>query len=287
MSINLSATTPAAPAGKINIIFQADGLGNISGYTSAPTLPAHLSYSDPTLTVSAATFGNGRIALSGNTSGTATVTAPAIAGIRTNSIVFSNIVEGPLETGPIFQWDDGSGHKLGIGDDGSIWGPGSIVFWYNGQRQIVIGDSNTSSLVLKSNYTIQWSAGSIDANAARDAGISRLGAASFGFGNSLPGDITANLSFNRVSQAGADFAGQATITTGNTTKAVTFAANYTGTGQPVIVLTPTSDPLALGVPVGYWVTYSGSAGAWTGFTVNIQTALAGNVTFNYIVIGVA
>jgi len=32
MSINLSATTPAAPAGKQNVTWQADGHGNISGY---------------------------------------------------------------------------------------------------------------------------------------------------------------------------------------------------------------------------------------------------------------
>ena len=83
----------------------------------------------------------------------------------------------------------------------------------------------------------------------------------------------------------ADFAGQATITAGGTTKAVSFTVNYTGTGQPIIILTPTSDPLVAGTPVGYWVTYSGGAGAWTGFTVNIQTALAGDVTFNYIVVG--
>jgi hypothetical protein len=118
-------------------------------------------------------------------------------------------------------------------------------------------------------------------------GISRVADGVLGIGNGTLSDITGNLSYNRVNTAGSDYAGQATITAGNTTKAVSFAANYTGTGQPVIVLTPTSDPLALGVPVGYWVTYSGGAGAWTGFTVNIQTSLSGNVTFNYIVIGVA
>jgi hypothetical protein len=106
-------------------------------------------------------------------------------------------------------------------------------------------------------------------------------------GNGTAGNTTGNLSFNRVNLAGADYAGQATITAAATTKAVTFAANYVGTAQPVIVLTPTTDPLALGVPVGYWVTYSGGAGAWTGFTVNIQTALAGDVTFNYLVVGKA
>lgn len=81
----------------------------------------------------------------------------------------------------------------------------------------------------------------------------------------------------------ADVCGQATVTAGNTTKAVSFTVNYTGTGQPIIVITPTSDPLALGVAQGYWVTYSGSTGAWTGFTINIQGTLASDVVFNYIV----
>ncbi len=82
-------------------------------------------------------------------------------------------------------------------------------------------------------------------------------------------------------------AGTATVTAGNTTQAVAFSATYTTTAAPIVVITPTSDPLAAGVPVGYWITYSGSAGARTGFTVNIQTTLAGNVTFNYICIGQA
>ena len=124
-------------------------------------------------------------------------------------------------------------------------------------------------------------------NSTPDTGFSRLGSASLAVGNGTAGDTTGNLSLNRVNKAGADHAGQATITAGGTTKAVSFVANYTSTAQPVICLTPTSDPLALGVPVGYWVTYSGGAGAWTGFTVNIQTALAGDVTFNYIVVGPA
>ena len=133
---------------------------------------------------------------------------------------------------------------------------------------------------------IQFPSGSVF-QFSTDLGLSRLGAASMAIGNGTQGNTTGNLSLNRINLAGADFAGQATVTAGNTTKAVSFAANYTGAGQPVIVLTPTSDPLAAGVPVGYWVTYSGSTGAWTGFTVNIQTALAGDVTFNYVVIGQA
>jgi hypothetical protein len=145
---------------------------------------------------------------------------------------------------------------------------------------------NPNGMAMAAAGKLQWTA-TTHAYDTADTGIARLGAASLAIGNGTAGNTTGNLSLNRISTAGADFAGQATITTGNTTQAVSFGANYTGTGQPVIVLTPTSDPLALGVPVGYWVTYSGGAGAWTGFTVNIQTALAGNVTFNYIVVGVA
>src|ERR1035437_10157998 len=147
--------------------------------------------------------------------------------------------------------------------------------------------SNSATFYGASNAVIAWASSStnLDQGGIIDAGISRIGPASLAIGNGTAGNTPGNLSFNRVSLSGADFAGQATITAAATTKAVTFAANYTGTGQPIVVITPTSDPLALGVPVGYWVTYSGGAGAWTGFTVNIQSALAGDVTFNYIVIG--
>jgi hypothetical protein len=127
----------------------------------------------------------------------------------------------------------------------------------------------------------------LSATGAYDTGISRVSAGVLGIGTGTNGSIAGNLSYNRVNTAGADHAGQVTVTAGNTTQAKAFAVNYAGTGQPVVVLTPTSDPLALGVPVGYWVTYSGSTGAWTGFTVNVQTALAGNIVFNYVVIGVA
>jgi hypothetical protein len=165
------------------------------------------------------------------------------------------------------------------------------IFNASGQLFFEIGAAvrfyvTNTTAAFGSGVTCQWSS-TAAASGTPDTGISRLGAASLAIGNGTAGNTTGNLSFNRVSLAGADYAGQATVTAGNTTKAVAFAVNYAGTGQPVVVLTPTSDPLALGVPVGYWVTYSGGAGAWTGFTVNIQTALAGNVTFNYIVVGVA
>ena len=38
MSVNLSNTTPAAPAGSTNILWQTDGSGNISGYVTSGTV---------------------------------------------------------------------------------------------------------------------------------------------------------------------------------------------------------------------------------------------------------
>jgi hypothetical protein len=163
------------------------------------------------------------------------------------------------------------------GNNGVLCATGGTAIWQ------AISGAPGFGLQIISNSVVLGFALNVVSNT--DIAFSRLGAGSLALGNGTAGNTTGNLSFNRVSLSGADFAGQATVTAGGTTKAVTFAANYTGTGQPVIVITPTSDPLALGVPVGYWVTYSGGAGAWTGWTVNIQTALAGDVTFNYVVIG--
>jgi hypothetical protein len=174
-----------------------------------------------------------------------------------------------------------------------IWSPGvnELVFDGNNNpgvyfdlRQVSAG---AAVIALASLGVVGWGSATTAFNNTRDTGISRLAAGSLAIGTGAAGSIAGNLSYNRINTAGADHAGQVTVTAGNTTQAKAFAANYTGTGQPVIILTPTSDPLALGVPVGYWVTYSGSTGAWTGWVLNIQTALAGNVTFNYCVIGQA
>jgi hypothetical protein len=160
---------------------------------------------------------------------------------------------------------------------------GNILQLGNSGYRISAGGFNSAfgfstGIALPSSAVVSWNA---------DTGISRTAAGVLAIGNGVTGNASGNLSLNRINKGGVDFAGQATITAGATTQAVVFAANYAGTGQPVIVLTPTSDPLALGAPVGYWVTYAGSAGAWTGFTVNIQAALAGNVTFNYLCVGQA
>jgi hypothetical protein len=81
----------------------------------------------------------------------------------------------------------------------------------------------------------------------------------------------------------ADMAGTVTMTNPASTAAVGFNFAYTGTNAPTVALTAVgADPTALG---GVWVTYQGSAGAWTGFTVNVTTPPAASATWNYQVIG--
>lgn len=67
-------------------------LGGGAGTTPATS---SLTYSQPTLTVSSAGNGSAILQLSGNTSGTANFTAPAIAGTSTNGVTVSNVLQGP------------------------------------------------------------------------------------------------------------------------------------------------------------------------------------------------
>jgi hypothetical protein len=69
----------------------AGAVANYAAAAGSTTVgPTTLNYVAPTLTVSTAAGGNGVLALSGNTSGTATLTAPAVAGTITNAITVSN-----------------------------------------------------------------------------------------------------------------------------------------------------------------------------------------------------
>lgn len=64
------------------------------------------------------------------------------------------------------------------------------------------------------------------------------------------------------------------VMTGTSTS-VTLAPPFTSMAQPIVLLTPfTQAP-------SYWVTFQGSAGNWTGFTVNVASNFFG--AFNYAV----
>src|SRR5271157_3053427 len=79
----------------------------------------------------------------------------------------------------------------------------------------------------------------------------------------------------------ARIAGSATVTSPATTQAVAFPVTYTGTAAPVVTATAVgSNPTTNGA---LWITNTGSAGAWTGFTINVVTAAT--QAYNYVVEG--
>jgi hypothetical protein len=69
-----------------------------SGGSITPTGTGTITATNATtpFTISVAGSGNGVLALSGNTSGTATFTAPAVAGTSTNGITVSNVLLAPV-----------------------------------------------------------------------------------------------------------------------------------------------------------------------------------------------
>lgn len=74
-------------------------------------LPAGLLFSSPTFTISSAGNGNGVLALAGNTSGTATLTAPGTAGTATNPVAASNSLQVPNSAGYTWNSDSGIGRS--------------------------------------------------------------------------------------------------------------------------------------------------------------------------------
>ena len=77
--------------------------------------------------------------------------------------------------------------------------------------------------------------------------------------------------------------GVANIASSANSRIVNYANTFTGNTAPTVITTAVgSDPTSLN---GIWITNQGSAGAWTGFTLNCNTAPANTTIFNYLAIG--
>ena len=146
-------------------------------------LPAHLSYTDPTLTVSAATFGNGQVSLSGNTSGTATLTAPAVAGTSTNPIASSNSITLPSVAAfgsgaPTF----GSSSNSALGISFSTANTGTIgIGNNNGFMPLVITQSQGP--VSRSDIPYMWNnSNNVNGTVTVDSSVNRITAGVVGVG---------------------------------------------------------------------------------------------------------
>jgi hypothetical protein len=147
-------------------------------------LPAGLTFAAPTLTVSTAGSGNGALALSGNTSGTATLTAPAVAGTLTNPITISNnITVG-----------NGAAATPGVAFTGSV---GTGIWWDNANSTLAFSQGATekmalfsSLLALSGNVGLQWTIGNNNPNLAANVGLAPITVAAsntIGVGNGTIG----------------------------------------------------------------------------------------------------
>jgi len=92
--------------------------------------------------------------------------------------------------------------------------------------------------------------------------------------------LTGTTTLARLSAAGSpDTAGVLAITGPSHTATYTFVAPYTGVTPPIVIITSQFDPG--GANADWWITYTGTSGAWTAFTVNNSQNQAGNI--NYLV----
>lgn len=86
MSVNLSNTTPAAPAGSTNVTFQTDGAGNVSAYVTAAV---ELTGSGFDATAQTANIGT-----------TTLVAAPVTGRYRISGYIIVTLVDGASSTLP-------------------------------------------------------------------------------------------------------------------------------------------------------------------------------------------
>lgn len=136
-----------------SVVFLVLLLAGWQGYQAnfgTGSLPGGLIWLPPTLTISSQGNGNGVLALSGTTSGTATFTAPAIAGTATNPLVVSNSLRLPSGTVYSINADTGlSREAAGIWDVGNGTAGDQSGFVASGNKVFLnapFTDSNASGL---------------------------------------------------------------------------------------------------------------------------------------------
>ena len=101
LNANLAGTSGGVPYFSSGTVLSSSGqlastgvvLGGGAGTT--PSTSTQLTFVPPTLTIGLAGTSSGILALTGSTSGTATLTSPAIAGTTTNPVVSSNVIQVP------------------------------------------------------------------------------------------------------------------------------------------------------------------------------------------------
>ena len=168
---------------------------DISSLLGIPTLGA------PQFNISAVGLGSGVIGLAGNTSGVATITAPAVAGTSTNALTISNVLSVPI----------GSASSPGYGFSGNSNHPGiynintgtsALVFCGGDNALLTVNWVTNGSVASVSGGVHGWVSSATDSTNVLDTGISRLGAASVAIGNGNAGDFTGALKLTTLTLQG-------------------------------------------------------------------------------------
>jgi hypothetical protein len=124
----------------------------------------------PTCTVSSAGGGNGVLALSGNTSGTATLSAPAVAGTSTNPITVSNVLQVPngVAATPAYSFTNGTSSGLAFSTNNS----GDVVIFAG--TFDAMGFNAANGPTIRSDIPLMWASTNNVFNAVTiDTAISR------------------------------------------------------------------------------------------------------------------
>ena len=140
---------------------------------------------------------NGELDLNGTTSGTATITAPAVAGTVTNPFALSNAISFPdpgSATAPNIQaaGTPTSGLSIGTNTTGFVLS-GVSVFATSSSAANSCGGTNKLCVQIPGTYALGWPAAGLFSGAT-DGGISRGGAAAtMAVGNGVAGDTTGKI----------------------------------------------------------------------------------------------
>ena len=162
----------------------------VTGGNSSAGLPAGLTFAVPTLTVSTAGSGNGVLGLSGNTSGVATLTAPATAGTNTHPVVSSNAIQLPGTascTNPDVTF--ASHTNFGVAGNGTT---GVGICTEGVPRFEVSGSSGFSSIFAQNTMGLGWSSSNTFA-AGPDTELWRDAPGVVDVGNSTASDTSSKL----------------------------------------------------------------------------------------------
>lgn len=162
----------------------------------------------------------GVINLSGSTTGTATITAPAIAGTSTNAIVFSNVIKVAAGSAAScgLQFPDGANYGL-------FDGGGNIVAVANGQDAFAW---RAGFILAQPSQGIHaWTSASGDPTATLDTGLTRVSAGVVGVGTGGAASTAGTLALNQINMGSALLVVKTapTLTSGFNTSGGSISAN--------------------------------------------------------------